>query len=111
MALCVVAGLLLPRMSAVLIEVVPGMITTVICTGDALIVVTLGPDGQPVELPEEIDTHCVMADGATSLANVAPDYRRLERHYSFGFKSKTHDTAGLDRLARQAPSRAPPVKA
>ena len=111
MALCVVAGLLLPRMLAVLVEIVPGMMTTVICTGDALIVVTLGPDGQPVELPEEVDTHCVMADGATSLADIAPDYRRLERHYSFGFQPKTHDTAELDRLARQATSRGPPVKA
>lgn len=54
------AGLMLPRLGMVLVELVPGITQAVVCTGDRLIVIALDARGAPVNLPDAEDaSDCV----------------------------------------------------
>ncbi|WP_308918200.1 hypothetical protein, partial [Jannaschia sp. LMIT008] len=57
--LAVVLGTLLPRAGAALAEVVPGVERIVICEGDRLAIVVLGPDGGRIDTDLPDLPHCV----------------------------------------------------
>lgn len=101
-------GILLPRMSAVLADIIPGVTQVAICTGSEIITLTIGPDGQPIET--EIETsHCVLGDTSAMADGPDPVWVTLARSYHPLFISLIHDAADQDRLSRIAPSRAPPA--
>ncbi|MEM9796850.1 MAG: hypothetical protein AAF919_10185 [Pseudomonadota bacterium] len=70
--LCLAAGMLLPRTGAALAEMV-GFDTIVICRGDAMVTITLGADGAPVETEIEAHGPCLAAalPEAMALARLA----------------------------------------
>ncbi|WP_299647615.1 hypothetical protein [uncultured Jannaschia sp.] len=76
LVLCVVAGLLLPRMGAALAEVA-GFEAAVICRGDSLAVLHLGSDGTPVEV--ELPDHgpCAVPDLLREVVPATPVWHRL----------------------------------
>lgn len=70
MMLCLCAGLILPRISGVLLDLVPGISAVVICTGDRMVVLHLDAQGQPVQVAQdEPDTCLTTSDPATGVAH------------------------------------------
>ncbi len=104
-----VFGLLAPRMSAVLAQVIPGIQTMVICTGDQMITLTIGADGVPVETVSENPHPCVMADGVTLATSDLPFWQKLAADHARSFAILESPRAVDDHLIRLSPSRAPPV--
>ncbi|WP_299813631.1 hypothetical protein [uncultured Jannaschia sp.] len=76
LVLCVVAGLLLPRMGAALADAA-GFRAAVICRGDSIAILHVGSDGVPVET--ELSDHgpCAVPDLVRGRAAVAPVWHRL----------------------------------
>lgn len=71
MMLCLCAGLILPRISGVLLDLVPGVSAVVICTGDQMVVLHLDAQGQPVQVAQsEPDTCLTTADPAVGLVTM-----------------------------------------
>ena len=74
--LLIALGLLLPRTGAALAEGL-GFETVVICTGDALVRVTLHTDGVPIETDIEDHEPCRAADLPSVLAAPVPAWHRM----------------------------------
>lgn len=55
-----VLGLLMPRVSAAVSLVAPGTQVVVICTGDGLRTLVIGPDGKPTLAGHQTE-HCLLA--------------------------------------------------
>lgn len=76
LVLVLVSGLLVPRVGAAFVAVAPGVRTVVICTGDALVTITLDASGAPVELDRGEPAPCIAA--APPPEDEAPsEWRRL----------------------------------
>ncbi len=101
-------GFLLPKMGAVLVEIVPGIHTAVLCTGTELVILTLDANGDPIELPEIKAQHCTLADLADPGTGFIPAWQGLARSFHHPFAVKLHPAPGMDTLAAIWPSRAPP---
>lgn len=69
--LCLCIGLLLPRVSGVLLDLMPGVNAVVVCTGNQLVVLHIGNDGQPVEVAQNEPHGCLLADGPHTDAALA----------------------------------------
>lgn len=108
-ALFLVVVLVLPRVSPVLVEFIPGAQSMVICTGDAYITVTLGPDGNPIEVSETQENHCTLSDIVQTSSMPEPFWHQLARSYQRPFSIREHSATHSDRIARLEPSRAPPA--
>jgi hypothetical protein len=82
--LFLVTGVLVPKMSAALVALMPGFQAMVICTGTELVTIVLAPDGSPIEVSKTDTAPCTMADAsdpgtrpfpfwiALALANIVP---------------------------------------
>lgn len=106
-AICV--GLLLPRMSAVLVELMPGLQSMVICTGEGLVVVTLGPDGTPIEQTDTPEHRCVMSENPAVADVTIPFWQRLAGDYHNHFGIVENLTLQPNDLMIIGPTRGPPV--
>ena len=98
-----------PKISAVIMEVVPSIQTMVICTGDRLIIMRFDSNGVPIDEPETTVEHCLVADDVVAIPVVTPLWKSLARSYQHAFVVKLNVHAGMDRLLTKLPSRAPPV--
>lgn len=67
LALFICAGIVLPKLLAFAIYFHPGIQTTVICTGQGMVTVRIGPDGQPIEHSEEEHASCIMCNATISV--------------------------------------------
>ncbi|MEM9716486.1 MAG: hypothetical protein AAF826_08215 [Pseudomonadota bacterium] len=83
--LLVVAGMVLPKMSAVIVTMIPGVMTMVICSGDRTYVVHLDREGNPIETEQVESKPCVL--GAVEEIALAPEpaWIRLAQDYAFTF--------------------------
>jgi len=100
--LCLLTGLLLPKMGAAIASALPNVITAVICTPDGIRVLHIGQDGAPVEMPTAAVDHC-LAD-APIPATTAPDRAWVQL-------ARDHRDPFLARPASQTPTpylRGPP---
>lgn len=102
--------LTLPSVFGVLAEFMPGIQTYVICAGDRLVTIKVGPDGAPVEAPETTFTHCVLGDAVWSQAGPSPDWSALQRSYQRLFALKLRQAPDDERLASKRLSRGPPSR-
>ena len=107
--LLILSGLLAPRMTAVLAQVIPGVQTMVICTGDELIVLTIGTDGVPIETEDSTQHPCVMGDTISVAENTLPFWAVLGRDFAHHFAIHENAQADVQHLALISPTRAPPV--
>lgn len=106
----VASGLLLPRMTAVLAELLPGVQTMVICTGTELITLTIGPDGTPIEADDTgALPHCTLADLVEPSGPVLPAWVALHAPEAPQPAILLNQAADQDRLTRLRLSRAPPA--
>ncbi len=105
----ILSGFLAPRMTAVLAELIPGVQTMIICTGERMVTLTIGADGIPVEEAEENEHDCVIAD-TVSLAEVEqPFWTALSRDFDHRFAIRENTQIATVSLSLLSPSRAPPV--
>ena len=104
-----VIALLLPRVSAVLIEFIPGVETVVICTGDAYVTVTLGPDGEPIDSEESSDSRCTLSDSIVVADAHKAFWHHLALSHHHPFVIHENHAVSRDALQRLEPSRAPPA--
>jgi hypothetical protein len=104
-----IVALTLPRISAVLVEFIPGVDTVIICTGDTYVTIVLGPDGEPVSVQESTDNRCTLTD--TVATADAPQLFWRQLALSFHHPFHIHENTGFARetLARLELSRAPPA--
>ncbi|GFE64890.1 hypothetical protein [Litoreibacter roseus] len=105
---CVALGLLAPKMTAALAEVIPGVQTFVICTGSEIVRVTLSADGEPIEEPVITTDHCVLGDLAAHTPDYTAHWHALARDYQFRFSVRLHPAPNGDLFAIKWPSQAPP---
>ncbi len=108
LVVAVAIGLLLPRMSAVLAEVLPGVQTVVICTGYEITTLTLGPDGNPIETDAIATPHCTLGDVVETMETPTPDWVALVAPDTIHPPILLHLEADQDRLSQLRLSRAPP---
>lgn len=101
-------ALLLPRVSAVLVEFIPGVDTVVICTGDAYVTVTLGPDGTPIESSESNDNRCTLAESFVVAGSPKIFWHQLALSHQHPFVVHENHAFAQGALLRLAPARAPP---
>lgn len=101
-------GLVLPMMGAVLVDLVPGISSYVICTGEGMSVITVDDAGNPIETPTAQTGECVFVDTGIASARDLPFWETLAREFTFAFvatpiipESKVFDLI--------PPSQAPPV--
>ncbi|MDX8350282.1 hypothetical protein SLH49_20005 [Cognatiyoonia sp. IB215446] len=104
-----VAGLIAPRMSAAIAQVIPGVQVMVICTGDQMVTLTIGADGEPIEVTDTADHVCIKSDVVKAAALVDPFWSELDRSYAFRFAIRESTRSAPSPLTRISPSRAPPV--
>ncbi len=57
-----IAGLLVPKVSALALHLNPNIMAIVICTGTEMVTIHIGADGEPVETTEAGQASCVLAD-------------------------------------------------
>ncbi|MCT4556663.1 MAG: DUF736 domain-containing protein [Pelagimonas sp.] len=105
----VVFGVLLPRSSAVLAEIIPGIERITICTGTEIKTLTIGPDGQPIEESTSESPHCVMADGAAVSETPQPYWLALTLDDPQRPAVLVNAIADLTTLSSLRPVRAPPT--
>ncbi len=108
LVLCLLAALVLPKISGVLIELVPGMQRVVLCSGSEMTVILIGRDGIPVEEPASDHAPCIATDPPKMTPAPSAPWQRLALGYAAPFRVKIHAAADADRTAQIWPSRAPP---
>lgn len=109
LVMAVVCAVLLPKVAAVALDIMPSVQSVVICVGDRLVTIRIGPDGQPVEVPEGEKTPCVMSDAVVALPSVAPPWVGMARSYAHAFVIRLNPGPENARLRAHVPPRAPPV--
>lgn len=103
-------AVLLPKAGGLLLEVMPGVTKAVICTGSELVVLTLGPDGEPIEeLPEPLLDTCVLGDVTTVAEAPTPLWVRLARSFEDRFVPVVTRREHTTHPATPPPGQAPPV--
>lgn len=103
-------GLLLPRMGAVLVEVIPGLTQAVICTGDAMVVLVLDGQGQPVEIPERDSPPCLHADTPSGLQIADPTWHDPISDPNLGPANLARAPEGPRVFVDLKPAQAPPMQ-
>lgn len=71
--LLTVVGLVAPKVSALALHLNPNVMAIVICSGDALVTVHIGADGEPVETVETGHAPCVLTPPLAAAS--VPDLR------------------------------------
>lgn len=105
-----VFGLVAPKAGAVVLQWLPGMQAAVICTGQGMITLVLGPDGQPVTLEDGASDICLGTKAVNGPDAPVPAWHRLARSYEIAFSSIPNQRVQTPPALRQRPSRAPPVQ-
>lgn len=103
-------ALLLPKAGGLLLAVIPGVTTAVICTGSEIVVLTLGPDGAPIEeLPEPLLDTCILADAGPAAELPTPLWVRLARSLEDSFVSVPTRQERANHPSTPPPAQGPPV--
>lgn len=102
-------ALALPRVSAVLVEFIPGIDTIVICTGSEYVTITLGPDGEPLDVEESSDNRCTLSEIAEIGIRPQAFWQRLATSFDKAFSVAENQRLADLHLTFQQPSRAPPA--
>jgi hypothetical protein len=104
-----ISALLLPRISAVAAELLPGANTIVICTGFDYVTITLGDDGTPTKVSETTEGDCLRAADVALAETPEPAWQAWARQYALCFSCAENPHIAQDGLARLEAARAPPV--
>jgi len=103
-----IAGLLAPKVSALLLHVHPGVMAVVICTGTEMIVVHVGPNGEPIEDMASDHQPCIAAHADLTPRAALERWFEAPRSYRHRFVAIPHPMADETRLSALADVRGPP---
>jgi hypothetical protein len=107
--LVLIVALLLPRVSAVLVEFLPGVDTVILCTGSDYVTVTLDAEGNPTEVSDAQGSDCLRSLAAEVSLDPSSFWQKLTRDFDVVFARLEHPSPGLDVLHFLKAPRAPPV--
>lgn len=71
--------MLLPKVSALLIELHPGVQIAVICTGTDMFLLRLGPDGKPIKVENGDEAPCVLTETTLAATTDIPTWVAFTR--------------------------------
>lgn len=108
LAIFICAGIVLPKLLAFAIYFHPGIQTTVICTGQGMITVRIGPDGQPIENSEEEHASCIMCNSTIAVEADELLYTPNLAFTPYIYPNVKHRNPTLAELALFPDSRGPP---
>ncbi len=80
-----IAGMLVPKVSALALHLNPNIMAIVICTGSELVTIHIGPDGTPIEAEDTLLSPCVMADPNDVSAPAYARWTQAPRSYQVSF--------------------------
>lgn len=103
-----ILGIVLPKVSGLLLELHPGVTVQVICTGTEMITLRIGPDGNPVKVTQTDAGPCVLSDPSMADLRVDPPWVVLARQFDTTFIAVPSPTSDTERLAIQPESHGPP---
>lgn len=106
--LCLCIGLLLPRVSGVLLDMIPGLNAVVVCTGNQLVVLHIGSEGQPVETAQNEPHVCFPMDRAGAGIAMVFAAALIWMTMVLTLPGQVDVMAGMARLRRLPVKRAPP---
>jgi hypothetical protein len=104
-----IAGVLAPKLSALILHLSPHLTTAVICTGTQMITIHIGTDEQPVEVSETDHGPCVLADPEALAHQAYADWTQAPRSYRHSFVEITQGFASAAELGLLPDLRGPPV--
>lgn len=82
---CLIAGLITPKLSGLLMHISPHVTTAVICTGGEMVTVQLDAQGRPVETEKLGYGPCLIADPNPVVFDTTADWFAAPRSYRHGF--------------------------
>ncbi|MFQ6546987.1 hypothetical protein AADZ90_003465 [Aestuariibius sp. 2305UL40-4] len=109
LVLSLVLGLLVPKMGVVLVELIPGWQTMVICTGGEMVVMTISPEGEPVEVEQDGAEPCPPANVIADAEQDIPRWVYLARDYGDQAIHRPSLRRDLSVILIRGPTRAPPL--
>ncbi len=109
--LALLAGMMLPKMSAALVTLLPNVQTVVICTGDELLTIVLGPDGTPIEIKDTETMDCTLTDTGDPTVKPVPFWVSLKIAELPQNALRINTAWARDKLASLPPQRGPPALA
>ena len=80
-----IAGLLVPRISALALHLNPNIMAIVICTGTEMVTIHIGADGHPIETTEAEQTLCILADAHAETTSAYTQWTKVPRSYRATF--------------------------
>ncbi len=102
-------GVLAPKMGAVLVQLIPGWQTMVICTGGEMVVLTISPDGEPVEVAQDGAEPCPFAAVVAGALQAVPGWVSLAPDYDHRTLASPNLRSGPGVALIRGPTRAPPA--
>lgn len=108
LAIFICAGIVLPKLLAFAIYFHPGIQTTVICTGQGMITVRIGPDGQPIEHSEEEHASCIICNATIAVEMDDQLYARSSVYAAYIYPKVKLNTPSFAELALFPDPRGPP---
>lgn len=103
-----ILGLLMPRVSAVVASVTPGVQSVVICTGSGLQTIQIGEDGKTVQVSHGAD-QCLLSHAVDTAPGIAPVPVLLPLAWEVDRPGDQVRKSGY--RAARPPPRAPPLAA
>ncbi|MBV6658461.1 MAG: hypothetical protein KI785_11905 [Devosiaceae bacterium] len=105
--LCV--AVLVPKVAGMLVDILPGYHTVVICSGGEMIAITLSPDGEPVQHGEGKSEPCQLNHALVFDERPIPLWIALACSYAFEVACAPNLVPDPSVLVTRGASRAPPV--
>ena len=102
-------ALLLPKLAVVLLEFNPNIQTVVICTGTEMVTLTVGPDGEPLQIGDGEEAPCVTTEDDFLAVWTDPKWVTLARDYIFAFVITANRSERLNPELLSRDSQAPPL--
>lgn len=103
-------AILLPKLGTALAMALPGGVEViVICTGDGIQTLRLGPDGQPLSEDTTDEAPCTLGNLLVAEAQMPDHWQVLARRFDVAQALRARAVPLRAFYARRKPARAPPV--
>ncbi len=109
LVLSLVFGLLVPKMGGVLVELIPGRQTMVICTGGEMVVMIISPEEEPVEVESDGAEPCPSVSIIAGAEQGLPDWVYLARDYGDQGLNRPSPRRDLSLILIRGPTHASPL--
>lgn len=102
-------ALLLPKLSAVVLALHPGVSSAVVCTGTGMVTIQLDAQGQPVDAVQSDQSPCIMAAPQDSTAPALAVWTAAPRSYRVSFVDRSPSLRSQAEIGLLPDLRGPPA--